>query len=106
MGSIKYNKLIRDRIPEIIEASGKKPMVEKLEGEVLLEMLDKKLWEELEEYKESGQVEELADLVEVVEAILEYKRVSLDEFHRIKENKRKSRGGFERGLLLIEVTED
>lgn len=106
MKTIKYNKLIRDRIPEIIEASGKKAVVEKIQGEELLNLLNKKLFEELEEYEESGEVEELADLVEVVQAILDYKKVSLEDFNRIRENKNKSRGAFKEGLLLVEVVEE
>jgi len=106
MKTIKYNKLIRDRIPEIIEASGKKAIVEKVEGEELLDLLNKKLFEELKEYEESGEVEELADLVEVVQAILDYKRISIEDFNKIREKKNMSRGAFKEGLLLIEVVEE
>lgn len=105
MNIIKYNKLIRDRIPEIIEASGKKAVVEKVEGDELLDLLNKKLFEELKEYEESGEVEELADLVEVVQAILDYKEVSMEEFNKLREKKNATRGGFKKGLLLIEVVE-
>lgn len=105
MNIIKYNKLIRDRIPEIIEASGKKAVVEKVEGEKLLDLLNKKLFEELKEYEESGEVEELADLVEVVQAILDYKEVSIEEFNKMREKKNVTRGAFKEGLLLIEVVE-
>lgn len=106
MKTIKYNKLIRDRIPEIIEASGKKAVVKKVEGIELLELLNAKLQEELDEYNESGEVEELADLVEIVQAILDYKEVSIEEFHKIKNKKNESRGSFKEGLLLVEVIED
>lgn len=106
MKIIKYNKLIRDRIPEIIEASGKKAVVEKVEGKELLDLLNKKLFEELKEYEESGEVEELADLVEVVQAILDYKDISIEEFNKLREKKNISRGAFKEGLLLIEVVEE
>ena len=106
MTTIKYNKLIRDRIPEIIEKSGKKAIVKKVEGDQLLELLNKKLFEELDEYNESGEIEELADLLEVVQAILEYKEITTDEFNKIKENKNISKGRFKEGLLLIEVVEE
>ena len=102
----KYNKLIRDRIPEIIESSGKKAIVEKVDGDQLLELLNKKLYEELDEYNESGEIEELADLVEVVQAILEYKGITMDDFNEVKENKNIERGRFKKGLLLVEVRED
>lgn len=106
MKIIKYNKLIRDRIPEIIEASGKKAVVEKVEGQELLNLLNKKLFEELKEYEESEEIEELADLVEVVEAILDYKNISIEEFNKIREKKNISRGKFKEGLLLVEVVEE
>ena len=105
MTSIRYNKLIRDRIPEIIEKSGKQAIVQRVEGDQLLELLNKKLFEELEEYNESGEIEELADLVEVVQAILEYKGIPLDEFDDIRERKKISKGGFKEGFLLLEVKE-
>ena len=105
MTSKKYNKLIRDRIPAIIEKSGKKAIIERVEGDQLLELLNRKLFEELEEYNEYGEIEELADLVEVVQAILEHKGITLDEFNKIKEKKNISRGRFKEGLLLLEVRE-
>lgn len=105
MATMKYNKLIRDKIPEIIGKSGKKAIVKKVQGSQLLELLNKKLYEELDEYNESGEVEELADLVEVVQAILEHKGISIDEFNQIREKKNISRGRFKEGLLL-EVKED
>ena len=106
MANIKYNKLIRDKIPEIIEKSGKQAIVERVKGDQLLELLNKKLFEELEEYKESGEIEELADLVEVVNAILEFKGMSIGEFDYIRKKKKLARGGFQEGLLLLEVKED
>lgn len=63
-----YNKLVRDRIPEIIEDSGKTCEVEVIDDKTYLEMLDEKLTEELNEYCESHNIEELADLLEVVYA--------------------------------------
>ena len=106
MKTIKYNKLIRDKIPEIIESSGKKAIVKKIQDEELLNLLNKKLFEELKEYEESGEVEELADLVEVVQAILDYKNVSIEDFNKIRAKKNESRGAFKEGLLLIEVVEE
>lgn len=105
MKSIRYDKLIRDRIPEIIEKIGKQAIVQRVEGDQLLELLNKKLFEELEEYNESGEIEELADLVEVVKAILEHKGIALDDFDGIRERKKISKGGFKEGLLLLEVEE-
>lgn len=60
----KCNKLVRDRIPDIIEADGKTCITEVLDQVTYLQMLDEKLTEELTEYQESNSMEELADLLE------------------------------------------
>ncbi|MGI6066940.1 MAG: phosphoribosyl-ATP pyrophosphohydrolase [Bacillota bacterium] len=101
-----YNKLIRDKIPEIIEQSGKKAVVEKLDDGRYLNMLNNKLSEELSEYLDGNNVEELADLVEVIYAILELKGVPLVEFEKIRKEKVEARGAFQKRLLLKEVIED
>lgn len=62
MKLITYNKLVRDKIPEIIETSGKKCETQVLNDDDYLEMLDKKLSEEIKEYQESHEAEELADI--------------------------------------------
>ena len=64
----KYNKLVRDRIPEIIESSGRICAPEILSAEDYLQMLDAKLDEELAEYHAHQNIEELADLMEVIRA--------------------------------------
>ncbi len=103
MRSIKYDKLIRDKIPEIIEKSGKKSVTETLDDLSYKQYLDKKLTEEIEEYLSSDDVQELVDLVEVVYAILRYKSVDIEEFERIRKFKADERGAFSRRLLLKEV---
>ena len=65
-----YDKLVRDRIPEIIQADGKRCVVETLSDEGYLSLLDRKLDEELAEYQESKSLEELADLLEVIRAVV------------------------------------
>ena len=106
MKTIEYNKLIRDRIPEIIEKDGKTAIVEKAQGGELLRLLNEKLSEELAEYKESESIEELADLVEVVYGILNHKEISIEEFEKIRHEKNEKRGGFKEGLVLIKVIEE
>lgn len=101
-----YNKLIRDNIPEIIQKSGKIAIVEIAEDEELLNFLNTKLSEELKEYNASGDVEELADLVEVVHAILDQKGVSIEQFKSIREEKNQKIGAFKKGLVLLKVIED
>lgn len=63
---MQYHKLVRDRIPEIIEADGKTCTWETLSEVAYIQLLDEKLNEELAEYQESKSLEELADLLEVV----------------------------------------
>lgn len=101
-----YNKLIRDKIPQIIEQSGKQAILEEVSGKEYLELLNAKLGEELQEYLDSQSVEELADLVEVVYAILEHKDVSLQDFEVIRKQKVEERGAFRDRLLLKEVRDD
>ena len=98
-----YNKLVRDKIPQIIKQSGKQAIIEEVSGEEYLELLNAKLGEELQEYLESESVEELADLVEVVYAILEHKDVSLQDFEVIRKQKVEERGAFKEKLLLKKV---
>ena len=64
----KNNKLVRDHIPEIIQSAGKSCTTEVLSDEDYLRMIDAKLDEELAEYHESGSIEELSDLLEVIYA--------------------------------------
>ena len=105
---IVYNKLIRDRIPEIMEAAGKTFEIRTLKDDEYGEKLDEKLSEELHEYlqaKGKDKVEELADLVEVVYAILDQKGVSIQEFESCRKAKREKRGGFKEKLYLLNVNE-
>ena len=103
MKTISYHKLIRDRIPEIIEVSGKTCVAETLPDEAYLEMLDKKLDEELAEYQESKSLEELADLLEVVQAVVKARGWTLEELEKVRADKATKRGGFEKKILLKEV---
>ena len=100
---IHYNKLVRDCIPEIIEASGKHCSWAVLsDGEYRLR-LDQKLNEELAEYQENKSVEELADLLEVIYAAAAARGCSAAELEAIRAQKAQKRGGFERKILLIDA---
>ncbi len=101
-----YNKLVRDKIPEIIKKSGKQIVVTKASGDQLLSFLKQKLKEELEDYSQSGDIEELADLVEVIYAILEHKGISQEEFHKVRQEKNDRRGAFKEGLVLKRIIEE
>lgn len=105
MKTITYNKLVRDRIPEIIEAGGSTCVTEMLTDEAYLRMLDEKLTEELAEYRADGSPEELADLLEVIYAAAKARGVSAEELNRIREEKAAKRGRFDRKILLLSVTD-
>ena len=100
-----YNKLVRERIPEIIEASGKTCVTEILSDEEYLKMLDAKLDEEVAEYHKDQNIEELADLLEVIRACATARGYSIDELEFVRLKKAKDRGGFGKRILLKEVTE-
>lgn len=102
-GEKEYPKLVRDKIPEIIEADGKKCEIRKLDDEEYLLELNWKLQEEILEYLESGTVEELADVSEVIQAILRLKGVSKKKFEETMAGKRAERGGFEERVYLVRV---
>ena len=102
---IVYNKLVRDKIPEIIEASGKTCETEILSDEEYLQMLDTKLDEELAEYHQEQYIEELADLLEVLYATAKARGYSIEELEQVRVEKQKARGGFEGKILLKSVRE-
>lgn len=100
-----YNKLVRDNIPEIIEADNKTCLTEILSDEKYIEMLDEKLNEELLEYQESKDIEEIADMLEVMNAIVVARGYSVEELEKIRKDKADKRGGFVKKMLLKEVSE-
>ena len=92
-----YHKLVRDRIPEIIEADGKICICETLSDADYIDLLDQKLNEELAEYRESKSLEELADLLEVMQAVVKARGWTLEELEQLD--------GVETAVLLIEDNE-
>ena len=101
-----YNKLIRDRIPEVIESSGKK-FSSHIASEVeYKEELLKKVYEELEEFKETPCAEEMADIFEVLEGLMAVYNINADTMRNIKEKKTKDRGAFEKRIILERVWEE
>ena len=102
MDTKKYNKVVRDKIPEIIEESGKKFNLKQLDDESFLAEIEKKLIEEVNEYTESKDVEELADLLEVIYRISELRGVNSDELDKIRRDKVEKRGKFASNLFLID----
>ena len=106
MKTIIYNKLVRDRIPEIIEQSGKSCTTAVLSDEEYLKMIDAKLDEELAEYHKDKNIEELADLLEVIYAAAKARGYSLEELERVRAAKAEKRGAFDSKILLVDVKEN
>lgn len=92
-------KLVRDKIPQIITAAGKKPITRILEQEEYLAELDRKLNEEVAEYQTDKSIEEMADVLEVLLAICEACGHSVEELMAVREEKRQKRGGFEQKIF-------
>ena len=101
-----YHKLVRDRIPEIIQGAGKTCVYETLSDKDYIALLDQKLNEELAEYQESKSIEELADLLEVMQAVAKARGWTMEELERVRSDKASKRGGFEKKILSKEVRED
>ena len=100
-----HNKLVRDRIPEIIKASGKTCITEVLPNDAYIQALDAKLSEELTEYQQSKSLEELADLLEVMGAVVKARGYTWDDLTRVRKEKRARRGAFDQRIFLKEVIE-
>jgi predicted house-cleaning noncanonical NTP pyrophosphatase (MazG superfamily) len=98
-----YDKLVRNRIPEVIEEDGETPVVHVADGEEYERRLREKLDEEVAEYQENGRVEELADVLEVVHALREREGLSAAELADIRAEKADERGRFADGIVLEEV---
>lgn len=98
-----YYKLVRDNIPEIIKNQGETPYVSVLDDKRYNTALRKKLKEEAREYLASEEIEELADIIEVIEALANHKGSSLEEILEIKEKKAKKNGKFKEKLFLKTV---
>ena len=95
-----YNKLVRDKIVDIIEADGRKAEYRILDNVEFRNELNKKLQEEVHEYLEDNNVEELADIVEVIYGILNSMNVSIDDFEKIRLAKKEKRGAFDKRIFL------
>lgn len=99
----KYDKLVRDRIPEIIKADGKECIVEVVDNKKKYELLERKLEEEVNEFLEDKNLEELADVMEVLFGLADSLGYSEDELLAKRESKKNERGGFKEGIVLKEV---
>ncbi len=98
-----HNKLVRDKIPDIIKESDKIPHCHILSDEEYLSELDRKLNEECAEYQADKNLEELADMLEVMYAIAEARGYSVEELERVRAEKAEKRGGFKEKIYLESV---
>ena len=98
-----YNKLVRDKITDIIEADGRMVKYRILDNNEYRQQLNSKLQEEVKEYLDDNNVEELADIVEVVYGILNSMGVTIDEFEKVRIKKKEERGAFNKRIYLEEA---
>lgn len=103
MKEIIYNKLVRDKIPDIIKKNNKTPVTHIASIEEAKELLYHKLLEELNEFKETPNEEELADMLEVIHAIGELHHIDMESIYQYKNKKSDERGGFLKRIVLEKV---
>lgn len=102
-----YNKLVRDKIPEQInKIIGRKANYRILNDREYLKELDKKLFEEAHEFVEEHSVEELADLTEVIFAIMKVNNISIEDIENARKSKNNIKGSFNKKIYLIDVEQD
>lgn len=97
------NKLVRDNIPDICERNGQVPNISILDEEAYGVELKKKLVEEVNEFLESGETEELADIAEVIDALSVLGGASFEKVIELKNKKAKANGKFEKRIFLETV---
>jgi predicted house-cleaning noncanonical NTP pyrophosphatase (MazG superfamily) len=102
----KFNKAIRDKIPEIIRKDGHSCNIQTLSDEKFLVEIEKKLSEEVIEFQNDKNLEELADILEVIYRIAQLKGISKEELEKIRVKKLQDKGGFEKNLFLIDTSEE
>ena len=103
-------KIVRDNIPEIVRAAGRRPAVRILSGAEYQKALEEKLAEETGEYERAAKngtddIEELADIADVIDALLEHAGVSRSDFEAVRRLKKERNGGFEKRILLERIDE-
>jgi len=99
---MKYNKLVRDKIPEYIQAKGGRPVIHIANDGEYWQKLKEKLSEEVEEFRADESPEELADVLEVIDAIVAYKKYDRKLLEEIRTKKVNERGGFGKRIILDE----
>ena len=96
----RYNKLVRDKIPGLIEKEGTKVEYVVAKDKEYWKKLKEKLAEEVLEFSDNESVEELADILEVIEAICRFQKISPVKLAQVKQKKKRERGGFAKRYIL------
>ena len=100
---MKYNKLFKDKIPKIINNDGKKAVTHKADKKEYYKKLKEKLKEEVDEFFISDEEEELADILEVIYEICDFKKIDRKKLEKIRLNKKESKGGFNSRVILDRI---
>lgn len=100
---MRYNKLVRDKIPQVIQRKGETAVTHIAEDAEFWEKLKEKLFEEVEEFSNDESIEELADIFEVIDAIMEYKKWDRSEIEAVKQSKVHDKGAFKERVILDEA---
>ncbi|MBU2561784.1 MAG: nucleoside triphosphate pyrophosphohydrolase [Nanoarchaeota archaeon] len=100
---MKHNKLVRDRIPEIIREDNHVPVTHIAGDEEYWQKLKEKLEEEVKEFQDSEEVKELADILEVINAICNHKGIDKDMLEQLRKERAEKRGAFKRKIILEET---
>lgn len=103
MARKKYNKLVRDKIPEIIRKNGSRPIIRIANKKEYWRLLKTKLFEEVAEFDQAESVEELADILEVLDAIIAAQKISPRKLKNLQKQKAAKRGGFKKRIILKET---
>jgi len=98
----RYNKLVRDKIPDIIKQKKGVPLTHIADNEEYWQKLKEKLQEEIKEFIEAESAEEMADILEVIDAVIDFKKFDRDELQKVKNIKAEERGRFENKIILEE----
>lgn len=102
-----YNKLVRDKIPEEINSmEGRKAKFRIMDDNEYIKELNRKLLEESNEFVEENDIEELADVMEVIEAIMKSKNINWEDVKKIQAKKKNKKGSFNRKIYLEYVEEE
>ena len=99
---MKYNKLVRDKIPEYIRGKGETAVTHIADEAEYWQKLKEKLLEEIDEFTKAENADELADILEVLDAIIDYKQFDRAEIASLKAAKAEKRGKFQDRIILDE----